>query len=249
MTPYEIIKFNTSVLRESVGRNSYTITVDFVDDPNVSVGKFGALINNDVDKLMATEPDNNSKRFFEAIQSTICNVAREMGKDHEDFDDIITKSREWFDKNGCNTSTDCPYKFYFTSYCKQNKNIWEKWKSKLWMMFAPHQFVIHVVRDCTLDSYSGGYFIQIHSYEDKDTYFLDDHRTSEKNKFFVVCKERLDSFGEGLKTPIYRLTNPSLFGRLKHWFSRSYFRYNSFITLIARHLKFAFTGTFLNTNH
>jgi len=247
-TPYEILRHNLSVIRNSVGSYSYTIAIDFERDTTISLGGICAMINNDVSRMMENEPYNNARQFFGTIRNCVLSVAKKMGEGHENFDEVYNKAIEWCEKNNDPTGIRCPYKFYFTTYCKQNKSFITRWLSKLNIVLKPHQFVIHVIRDSTLDN-RGGYFIQIHAYHDKATYVSDEQYQENKDKFFRICDEKLRAFSNSIKkTPIYYLTDPSVSGRLRHWMKRCYARYNGFIYSVCMHIKHSFTGSILDTN-
>lgn len=248
MTPYEILRNNLSVLRNKIGTNSYMVTVDFKEDPYMSLGKIGALINNDVHRVMEFEPPNNAKQYFAVINGSMVEVAKEMGKEYENFDEVRQKAEEWCRKNHDPSGTRCPHKFYFTTYCKHNSNIFHRWMAKIGMFLKPHQFVIHVVRDSVLDSYCGGYFIQIHAYHNKATYRPDEWVASEEDRFFNICDKAFKEWFVGTRVPVYFLTDPSIFGRLRHWFKRCYARYNSFLVLLYTNIKYTITGTLLGAN-
>lgn len=248
MTPYDVIKHNRSVLHDTIGDGSYTVTVDFKKDPSGSIGGMAAAINNDVKNVMEDEPYNNARKYFHCINVALSNVSFKLGKGHEDFNEVLTRAREWCENHRSDSDINCPHRFYFTVYSKQNRRWIDRLVSRMQMFIKPHRFVIHVVRDGTLDSYCGGYFIQMHIYSKRPSDWLwDDKDAADKEAEFIsMCRDELNEMLKPCKM-MYVLTNPSIFGRVKHWLRRCYARYNSFCYMTYEHLKHAIKFEILTT--
>lgn len=248
MTPFEIFIHNRSVLSENIGTSSFTMCIDFKDDRFDSTSGCAALIRNDVPKLLNGQ-ETNAKKYFDKLHLFMANMSKEIGEDKQDFEETVKKFKAWCEENGSKDGIGCPHKLYFVTYSSYNANIIDRMFNKFVMMFMPHPFVIHLVRDRCYDMCAGGYFMQIHCYKKKHaTYIVDPDKDQIENEFLEKCYDNLMTYAKTIKCPVYVLTNPGIFDRLCDWFKRCYARYNSFFVGIVEDIKCAVTGKILTTN-
>ena len=246
MTPFEIIVHNRKVLKDNIGSSSYMITFDHVPNAFDSLSGRGSMMRNDVPFLLSKE-ETNASIYFKGLLNAAARTAIIIGKEHENWEEIAENFSKWCADTKSKSGRGCPYKFYYTNYSVYNVNWWWRMAEKIRMMFGNHQFVAHLVRDRALDKNGGGYFIQIHCYKPAYGTYRPEHDELE-DKFISTLYDQLCQLSREVKCPCSILTNPSIFGRLKDWAVRCYFRYNSFCYGLIQDIKAAFQGNIYQPN-
>jgi len=240
-TPFDRFLFNWQSVDNIIGARSFTVAIKCVNGsfvPSMSGGAY--LVLHD---FLVNETGHNCVIYAHKIMQAVYEATKKMCAG-EDFDSKKDQMLKWMQENPDESSLSCPIRLYYTDCVAQNNDWKDRMRNQLMMFFGDYTVVIHLVRDATMDSNAGGYFIQIHIYNWKGGTIQYDSELDAKAKNAIS-----DAFRQ-INLPRCRtkvLTNPSVFARLLDWMTRSYFRFNTVVLRVVMNIYWAITGKISGT--